>query len=128
MRDENTVVFLHEKLDVWNRAIDYGLSIYAATQAFPGEEKFGRTSQLRRAAVSVSSNIAEGNARSGIRDKIRFFEISYGSLMETVSQLAISHRLGLIPNDQIGPLRSEAASVARMLSALRGSFERKLGV
>jgi len=80
-------MFGFEKLDVWQKAVEYGDTIYEITKPFPAEELFGLTSQLRRAAVSVSANIAEGSSRSSNIDFKRFIEIAYGSLLETVSEL-----------------------------------------
>ena len=85
-------MFNFEKLDVWHKAIEYADKVYEATETFPDRERFGLTNQLRRAAVSISSNIAEGNNRSTSRDRARFLEIAYGSLMETISQLHMSRR------------------------------------
>ena len=78
-------MFRFEKLDVWNKAIDYADLVYSLTKSFPADERFGLTSQMRRSAVSVSSNVAEGSGRSSDKDSARFIEIGYGSLMECVS-------------------------------------------
>ncbi len=83
-------MFNFEKLDVWQKTIDFADLIYTETRAFPGEERFGLTNQLRRAAVSISSNIAEGSSRSSRNDFARFTEIAAGSVFESVSQ-ALSH-------------------------------------
>ena len=85
-------MFRFEKLDVWQLAIDFSDQIYRATREFPSEERFGLTNQLRRAAVSIAANIAEGSGRWSDRDFVRFIEIAYGSLMETVSHLRIAER------------------------------------
>ena len=117
--------FTHERLDVWQRSVDFATEIYRVTNTFPAEERFALTNQLRRAAVSVSSNIAEGNARMSSRDKMRFLEIAYGSLMEVVSQLEIAGRLGyVVPSSLHGP-RGTARAIARQLSALRQAIERR---
>ena len=84
-------MFRFEKLDVWRKAVDFADRAYAVTRTFPGEERFGLTSQMRRASVSISSNIAEGSGRSSGRDFAHFIEIAYGSLMEVVSQMRITH-------------------------------------
>ena len=85
-------MFKFEKLSVWQKSIEYADQIYSLTKSFPQDEQFGLTSQLRRAAVSISSNIAEGSARSSATDFCRFIEIAYGSLMETISQAKIASR------------------------------------
>lgn len=78
------------QLDVWREAVEYANHIYSITSTFPKEEVYGLASQLRRAAVSVSSNLAEGSGRTSKAEFARYVEIAYGSLMESVSQLCIS--------------------------------------
>ncbi len=85
-------MFRFEKLDVWQKAVEFADGVYGITGRFPGEERFGLTSQMRRAAVSISSNVAEGTGRSSDRDFAHFVEIAYGSLMEVVSQLKVAFR------------------------------------
>ncbi|MEX1094604.1 MAG: four helix bundle protein [Planctomycetales bacterium] len=114
-----TSVFGFEKLDVWQKAVDFTDSIYVATRDFPSEERFGLTSQLRRASVSIAGNIAEGSSRSSSRDFLRFVEIAYGSLMETVSHIAIAQRQGLLSEPTRRVLYDEAERLGRMLSGLR---------
>ena len=114
--------FKFEKLVVWQKAIEYANLLYSVTDEFPSRENFGLTSQLRRAAVSVSSNIAEGNSRSSRADYARFIEIAYGSLMETVSQLHIARLRQFCNQDQFRQLTQDAAVIARMLSGLRSSL------
>src|SRR2546425_10420169 len=92
----NRTMFNFEKLDVWNEAIDFADLVYSITRAFPDDERFGLTSQMRRAAVSVSSNIAEGSARMSRADFAHFIEIATGSLFEAVSQSEISTRQGFL--------------------------------
>ncbi|MDA0284212.1 MAG: four helix bundle protein [Planctomycetota bacterium] len=116
--------FRFEKLDVWHRAIDFADRIYAVTRSFPADERFGLTSQLRRAAVSISSNIAEGSSRHSDVDFARLLEIAYGSLMEVVSQLQIATRQQFVSEDVNRELNAEADRVARMLSGLRSSLLR----
>ena len=83
----------HEKLDVWKLSIDFVTRIYKITQSFPSEEKFGLTNQMRRAAVSIPSNIAEGAAKQSDKENIRFLYISLGSISELETQLIISQNL-----------------------------------
>src|ERR1041385_3826303 len=79
-------MFNFEKLDVWQKAIDFADLVYNYTRAFPADERFGLTNQMRRAAVSISSNIAEGTSRMSQADFARFVEIATGSVFEVVSQ------------------------------------------
>src|ERR1043165_3486316 len=85
-------MFNFEKLDVWQKAIDFADLVYTNTRGFPADERFGLTTQLRRDAVSISSNIAEGSSRSSKIDFARFVEIAGGSLFEVVSQSFIARR------------------------------------
>ena len=111
--------FGFEKLEVWQLAITYANEIYQTTESFPKTELYGLSSQLRRASVSISSNIAEGSGRSTAADKSRFYEIAYGSLLETVSQLHIAHQLSFISKASFEELTERAERFARMLSGLR---------
>ena len=120
-------MFRFEKLDVWQRAIDFAALIYDATRTFPADERFGLTNQMRRAAVSVSSNIAEGSGRVSDVDYARFVEIAYASLMEVVSQAALAARQNFLTNDDYRGVYSEAEELARMLSGLRATLFRDGG-
>jgi four helix bundle protein len=115
-------VFNFEKLDVWQKAIDFANLVYNETRAFPAEERFGLTNQLRRAAVSVSSNIAEGSSRSSKSDFARFLEIAAGSVFEVVSQGFIAQRQGFWSDVQFRRIYSDAEELSRMLSGLRKSL------
>lgn len=86
----------HKRMDIWNLSMSLVEEVYELTQVFPSEEKFGLTSQMRRSAVSIPSNIAEGAARNSDKDFIRFLAIARGSLMELDTQLILSDRLGYI--------------------------------
>ena len=119
MSEETKRGFNFEKLDVWQRAVGLASFVYDFTRAFPGEEKFGIVSQMRRAAVSVSSNIAEGSSRSSRQDFARFVELAVGSLYELVSQGFIAQKQGFIDDQAFQRLYTEAAELIRMLSGLR---------
>ena len=112
-------MFRFEKLDVWHRAVDFGDLVYSLTRRFPDDERFGLTSQMRRASVSVSSNIAEGSGRVSDKDFGRFIEIAYGSLMEVVSQAEIAQRQKYLSSEDCDQLKCKAEELARMLSGLR---------
>ena len=88
----------HKELDVWKKSVDFVTEIYNISRAFPQEEQYGLTSQIRRAAVSIPSNIAEGAARGSDKDFIRFLYIAIGSLVEVETQLIIAKNLHFIEN------------------------------
>lgn len=115
-------MFRFEKLSVWKKAIEFADRVYAESRTFPVDERFGLTSQIRRAAVSFSSNIAEGSGRSSDKDFAHFVQIAYGSLMEVTSQLEIAKRQTLINGDTHQELYKNADELARMLSGLRASL------
>lgn len=119
MSEEQKRGFNFEKLDVWQRAVELASFVYGFTKEFPADEKFGLTSQMRRAAVSVSSNIAEGSSRSSRQDFARFVELAVGSLYELVSQGFIAQKQGFLHEDSFKQLYSEADEIIRMLSGLR---------
>ena len=120
-------MFRFEKLDVWQRSIDFAAVVYEATRKFPADERFGLTNQMRRAAVSVSSNIAEGSGRVSDIDYARFVEIAYASLMEVVSQAALANRQKFMTLDSYKAIYREAEELARMLSGLRATLLRDRG-
>ena len=115
-------MFNFEKLDVWRKAIEFADLVYSATKAFPDDERFGLTSQMRRAAVSVSSNIAEGASRFSRDDYARFLEIATGSLFEVVSQSFIATKQGFMSDQDRLRLYAAAEERSRMLSGLRRSL------
>jgi four helix bundle protein len=103
---------------VWKAAIDLSLQVYRLTQTFPREEKYGLTSQMRRAAISVPSNIAEGKGRSSDKELIQFLCHSRGSLFEIETQLAISEQLGYSMTKECNDVRQELARIGQMLNGL----------
>ena len=109
----------YEDLRVWQSAMDLVVLCYKATASFPAEERFGLTSQMRRSEVSIPSNIAEGHARSHLREYLNFISIAKGSAAELNTQVWIAQRIELIDTQTAEQLRSEIASVGRMLSALK---------
>ena len=110
----------HYKLEAWKRARELVLSVYRRTQAFPKEETFGLAAQMRRAAVSIPSNIAEGAARAGEREFAQFLSIARGSLSELETQLLIATDLGYIKNDD--PVFGLVDRVSRLITGLRKSI------
>src|SRR6266705_1315773 len=115
-------MFTFGKLDAWQQAIDFANVVYDRTRSFPSDERFGLTNQMRRAAVSVSSNLAEGSSRSSRVDFARFVEISAGSLFEVVSQSFIGRRQGFLTEEQFERLYAAAEKQGKMLSGLRSSL------
>jgi len=91
----------HKKLDVWKDSIQFVKLIYKLTENFPKSEIFGISNQLRRASVSISSNISEGASRKTVNDRKRFFEISRSSLVEVDTQLIISFELNLLNQSEL---------------------------
>src|SRR6266481_9684379 len=108
-------MFNFEKLDVWQEAIQFADLVYELTGDFPDEERFGLTNQMRRAAVSISSNIAEGSSRASRTDFARFTEIAAGSVFEAVSQAFIARRQGPFSEDQFRTIYADAEQLSRML-------------
>ncbi|WP_348810590.1 four helix bundle protein [Flavobacterium maritimum] len=108
-----------EKLDVWNEAKDFTKSLYTLTSKFPDSEKFGLVSQLRRASVSICSNIAEGSARNSYKDKAHFTTMAFGSTVEVLNQLILSYELNFISENDYLKLRQNIESVTNKLNGLR---------
>jgi four helix bundle protein len=114
-----------EELLVWQKAVELAVQIYALTRAFPDDERFGLTSQLRRSAVSVSSNIAEGRGRLSDGDFRQFLGIAQGSNYEVLTQLLIAKRLRFGLPDAIAQCEDLSNEVSKMLSALIARLPRK---
>lgn len=117
-------MFNFEKLDVWQDAIEFADTVYRLTRAFPDQERFGLTNQLRRAAVSISANIAEGSSRTSRQDFARFVEIATGSLFEVVSESVLAKRQHLLSESQFIEIYGAAEKQGKMLSGLRRSLHR----
>ena len=115
-------MFPFENLETWPKAIDFADLVYKLTRKFPDEERFGLTSQMRRAAVSISSNIAEGSSRFSRDDFARFVEIASGSLFEVVSQATVGLRQNFLSQDEYKALCVAAETQGKMLSGLRRSL------
>jgi four helix bundle protein len=114
----------HKKLDVWKKSLEFVASIYKITQAFPREEQFGLTSQLRRASVSVISNIAEGFSRSSETETRRFLELARSSLAEVDTQIEISITLKYITQRDIKSLIENSNHIFAMLTNLIKKFSK----
>lgn len=105
------------EIKVWEKSHLLTLDIYRRTQNFPQEEKYGLTSQIRRAASSIPTNIAEGCGRKGEKELARFMQISMGSASETEYLLLLSFELGIITKSQYIPLNNQIVEIKRMLSS-----------
>ena len=114
-------LFYFQKLDVWKNSRKLVRDVYIVTQSFPDDEKYNLVSQLRRASISVPSNIAEGIARNSIRDQIRFTRISFGSLMELLNLLILCMDLEYLKENQFDSLQNQVEIIARQLNALNKS-------
>lgn len=108
----------HKKLEVWKLAIGFVIGIYRTTDHFPKTETYNLTNQLRRAAVSIASNIAEGASRSSVNERRRFFEIARSSAVEIDTQIEIALQLGFCSRDAITELDKRLNSLFAMLSQL----------
>ncbi len=117
-------MFNFEKLLVWQKSLSLADQIYRLTRSFPPEERFGLSSQMRRAAVSIRSNIAEGASRHSRVDYSRFVEIAAGSLFELVSQTTIARNQGLLTASEYTQIYASSLEILRMLAGLRSSLER----
>jgi four helix bundle protein len=115
----------HRKLEVWQRGVALTTQIYTLTGRFPPEERYGLSSQMRRAAVSIPSNLAEGAAR-GTKEFAQFILIAIGSVSELDTQLEIAFRLGYVSNPLYQSLNDEMTQIDRMLIALRKSIIKRL--
>jgi len=114
-------LFSFEKLNTWKESIEVVKIIYGITNNFPKEERFGLVSQLRRASVSISSNLAEGTSRITNKDKARFTNIAYSSLMEVLNQLIISKELNFVDAAEYNQIRKRLEKLANMINALKKS-------
>ena len=113
----------HKDLDVWKKAMELVVSVYKTTSSFPREEIYGLTSQIRRAAVSIPSNIAERAARNHDNEHRQFLYIALASSAELETQLIISNRLGFVENEESQELMAELNSISRMLQGLIKSIK-----
>lgn len=105
-------------LIAWQRAFTVGLQVYKLTEAFPDRERFGLTSQIRRSAISVASNIAEGYGRGSTADYLRFLKVARGSIYELDTQLMFAMEFRYISSDQYGPVKTALDEAERVLAGL----------
>lgn len=115
-----------QELKVWKKAYDLCLEIYKITNTFPASEKYGLTSQIRRSAVSIPSNIAEGHERQHLKEYIRFLHVALGSIAELGTQIMISKDIGYLPEESFVKIESEIVEIGKMLNGLTNSLIKKL--
>jgi len=114
-----------KELKIWNKAIDLTVDVYKATANFPADERFGLTSQSRRSAVSIPSNIAEGAGRNSNKEFNNFLGIANGSSYELQTQLVISNKLNLLSNDLLDDLLKQIDEVQKMTFAFQRTLANK---
>ena len=119
-------IFGFENLAAYQRSMNLVEKVYGLLKKFPKEEQYALCDQLRRAVVSVPSNIAEGLSRLSPKEEVRFIEISYGSLMETYCQLNIAKRIGYISDEELKVMVADIENIAKPLSGLRNSLNSKV--
>lgn len=120
------LTYSFEKLNAWQEAKKLVVDVYHFLDSFPNFEKYALCDQLRRAIVSVPSNIAEGSGRKSLKEQIHFLEISYGSLMETYNQLLIAIDLSYITEQSVEVIKPRIDNVAKMINGLSSSYSAKL--
>jgi len=116
----------YKELKVWQKSYELCLKIYRMTTKFPKEEKYGLTAQIRRSAVSIPSNIAEGYGRKTTLDYVRMLYISYGSVCELETQILLAGDLDLLEKGELSKLKKDITEIERMLKALIKSLEKTL--
>lgn len=112
----------HRKLRAFELADQLTISVYRATKDFPREEQFGLTSQMRRGAISITSNIVEGCARESQADSIRFLDIAYGASREREYQISIAARLGFLKGEYAEMLEQQSSETSKVLAGLLRSL------
>jgi len=127
MATRGRVIRDFKDLEVWQRAVDLVVESYRITKAFPSEERYGLTAQVRRAAVSVPSNIAEGRGRFGLRSFLYHLSVSSGSLMELETQFVIAERLEYLMPTEARRLSERTAEVRRLLAGMVRALRAKQG-
>ena len=115
----------HKDLDVWRLAIDLASDVYEVTKTFPKDERYGMTVQMRRSAISIASNIAEGAARQGDKEFVQFLHIALGSVSELDTQLEIAMRVNLTSVESLKGLQDMAIGINQMLPRLAQSVRSK---
>ena len=123
---ERRDTFSFEKLEVYNKARMLVKDVYLLQNMFPKEERYALGDQIRRAATSITANLAEGSGRKSVKEKIRFLEIAFGSMTEVFCELQTACDLGYITKEQFDELRPRFTDIARMLSGMRKKFQEQI--
>ena len=118
--------FFYKKLEAYKLAKELTMYIYSLLKNFPSYEQYALCDQLRRAAISIPSNIAEGMGRMAVKERIHFLEISYASIMEVICQLDISQSLGYIDERELKDAETKAETLTKVMSGLRKSLSEKV--
>lgn len=108
----------HQKLDAWSKSVDLVVGVYKATNSFPKEERYGLTSQIRRAGISIPANIAEGAGRYSRKEFAHFLSNAQGSASELETELIIAHRLGYLSEALFSKLITELQRIGRLITGL----------
>ena len=118
--------FQFERLEVWQKSKQLVMNTYRMLEKFPKYEQYALCDQLRRAVISIPSNIAEGNGRTSVKEQIHFLEIAFGSLMEVYCQLNIASELGYISVEELKKIKDNILEISKMISGLRNSKQKTL--
>ena len=118
----------HHSLDVWQKSVDFVVEVYRETDDMPREEKFGLTSQIRRAAVSIPANIAEGAGRKSEKEFLNFLSIAQGSASELETELLIACRLNYIQKIKYNKMLTDLDNIGRMITGLSNHIKRKINM
>ena len=118
--------FFYKKLEAYKLAKEFTMYVYSLLKKFPSYEQYALCDQLRRAAISIPSNIAEGMGRMAVKERIHFLEISYASVMEVICQLDISQSLGYIDERELEDAEIKAETLTKVMSGLRKSLSEKV--
>ena len=118
--------FYYRKLDVYNLSKQFVMQVYQLLRGYPEYERYALCDQLRRAVISIPSNIAEGAGRIALKERMHFYDIAYGSLTETLCQLEISRDLDYINDEQFSSLELTASRISMTLIALKKSIQDKI--
>ncbi len=116
----------HQRLEAWLKALELVVAVYKRTEGFPKEERYGLTSQLRRAAISIPANIAEGAGRNSKKEFVHFLSNSQGSASELETELIIAHRLGYLDETSVSELLRQLERIGRLITGLSQHLRREL--
>ena len=120
-----SIVYSYEDLSVWKKSMNLAVKIYELTKHMPKEELYGLTAQMRRAAVSIPSNIAEGQQRASTKEFLRFLSIARGSNAELQTQLVLACKLGYFQSEQIRETMNLTREISKMINALMISLNKR---